>query len=465
MIAASITGCVFVPIDPRTRGEKLAYMLRNVGLPRRRLRRLLPAGRSTAVRGAVPDLRLDPRARDAARTPARCRSRRRGRRVAARGARRRRRRPSTCASTSPNDPLQIIYTSGTTGDPKGVVVPERALRRRRHARRAARLPARRPALHRALADPRQRPGGDARRRRYMGLRAVFSRRFTKSRLWDVCRAHGCTTFSLLGGMATAIYSEPPRADDADNPVRMVDRARGMPAGDLGGVREALRRADPRVVRRRSRAGMAFKPIGEGPIGIFGKPVPGHRDEDPRRARQRVPARRRRRDLLAPGRRRARPASSTSATPRPRAKKTRGGWLRSGDMGHARRRRLALLRLPQGRRHPPQRRLRQPGLRREGDRRAARRVATSSSTACRRRRARRARRTSSPRSCPPTGARFDAAAVFAACRDGLEPNFVPTYLQVVDEIPKTASEKPQERFLLERFELRQAGPTCSAQEGR
>ena len=29
--------------------------------------------------------------------------------------------------------------------------------------------------------------------------------------------------------------------------------------------------------------------------------------------------------------------------------------------------------------------------------------------------------------------------------------MPSYLQVVDEIPKTASEKPQERFLLERFE--------------
>jgi crotonobetaine/carnitine-CoA ligase len=31
MIAASMTGCVFVPIDPRTRGDKLAYMLRNAG--------------------------------------------------------------------------------------------------------------------------------------------------------------------------------------------------------------------------------------------------------------------------------------------------------------------------------------------------------------------------------------------------------------------------------------------------
>jgi crotonobetaine/carnitine-CoA ligase len=46
--------------------------------------------------------------------------------------------------------------------------------------------------------------------------------------------------------------------------------------------------------------------------------------------------------------------------------------------------------------------------------------------------------------------FDPKRVFAACRERLEANFVPTYLQVVTEIPKTASEKPQERFLLERF---------------
>ena len=29
--------------------------------------------------------------------------------------------------------------------------------------------------------------------------------------------------------------------------------------------------------------------------------------------------------------------------------------------------------------------------------------------------------------------------------------MPSYLQVVPEIPKTASEKPQERFLLEAFD--------------
>jgi carnitine-CoA ligase len=47
-------------------------------------------------------------------------------------------------------------------------------------------------------------------------------------------------------------------------------------------------------------------------------------------------------------------------------------------------------------------------------------------------------------------RFNAEKVFDICRAKLEPNFVPSYLQVVDEIPKTASEKPQERFLLVEF---------------
>jgi crotonobetaine/carnitine-CoA ligase len=54
------------------------------------------------------------------------------------------------------------------------------------------------------------------------------------------------------------------------------------------------------------------------------------------------------------------------------------------------------------------------------------------------------------------AAFDPAAVFCRCRSELEPNFVPSYLQVVEFIPKTASEKPQERFLLDVFAADAAG---------
>ena len=50
-----------------------------------------------------------------------------------------------------------------------------------------------------------------------------------------------------------------------------------------------------------------------------------------------------------------------------------------------------------------------------------------------------------------GEAADAASIFAACREQLEPNFVPSYLQVLEEIPKTASEKPQERILLQEFD--------------
>ena len=50
--------------------------------------------------------------------------------------------------------------------------------------------------------------------------------------------------------------------------------------------------------------------------------------------------------------------------------------------------------------------------------------------------------------PVDPSRFDAAALFARCRLMLKANSVPSYLQVVAEIPKTASEKPQERFLLD-----------------
>ena len=49
-----------------------------------------------------------------------------------------------------------------------------------------------------------------------------------------------------------------------------------------------------------------------------------------------------------------------------------------------------------------------------------------------------------------GASADHGPILAACRQRLEPNFVPSYLQVLEEIPKTASEKPQERLLLAQF---------------
>jgi len=49
-------------------------------------------------------------------------------------------------------------------------------------------------------------------------------------------------------------------------------------------------------------------------------------------------------------------------------------------------------------------------------------------------------------CRNTGTRSDPQSIFAPlCRKKLEPNFVPSYIQVLDQIPKTASKSPRTAF--------------------
>nr|HPR51443.1 ATP-dependent acyl-CoA ligase [Deltaproteobacteria bacterium] len=49
-----------------------------------------------------------------------------------------------------------------------------------------------------------------------------------------------------------------------------------------------------------------------------------------------------------------------------------------------------------------------------------------------------------------GQKIDPARVFAALSSTLEKHAVPSYLQIVDEIPKSASEKNLDRFLRDEF---------------
>jgi len=102
--------------------------------------------------------------------------------------------------------------------------------------------------------------------------AVVSRWFDRTRLWDVCIEHGVTTWSNTGGIATAVYSEPSSPRDRAHRVRLVVST-GMP-------REIWRPFEERFGVRvlecyvTTEGGFACKPVGVGPVGSFGKPPAG-----------------------------------------------------------------------------------------------------------------------------------------------------------------------------------------------
>jgi len=442
MIAASIAGAIFVPIDPRTKGEKLAFMLRNAGCSG-----LLCAddalGEVEAVRGAAPGLRWIFVVASGGRVPDLSRNAGTEPLGAALEANA---ETIDVRADGPMAPLQIMYTSGTTGDPKGIVG---------HNFRfcASQMLA---GMLGYQADERPYTGlsfthGNAQAvtlapTLYHGYRGVFSRRFTKSRLWDICRRYGVTSFSLVGGMATAIYSEPPRPDDADNPVRMVVSG-GMPAA----IWEAFeKRFDLKICEfygAMDGGGMAWKPAGVGPVGSFGKPMPGIEMKILDEEGGECPP-------LVLGEICVRPVGGEASVeyfgnPEASKKKIQKGWNRSGDVGWHDQEGWLFFGYRAG-----------GGIRRNGDfilpgyveKVIAEIVGVTDVFVY---------GVPAASGAPgekdvvaavvfAEGAPRDVAGIFRACRVRLEANFVPSWIQVVDEIPKTASEKPQERLLLARF---------------
>lgn len=441
MLAAAITGTVFVPIDPRAKGDKLAFFLnhahcRGVIVADYALANLQDVRQQLETVDWVVGL-ASGEAASAAPWPENVRCYQQLQEDAE-GL-------HPLAEQNPEAPMQLIFTSGTTGDPKGIVMTHgrycqtALLTRQVFGYRDDDRPYSGLSLTHANAQLVTLGASLA-----LGLSCVLSRRFSKSRLWDICREYGCTSFTLLGGMTTALYAEPPKADDADNPVRFVVSA-GMPKAIWS---EFEQRFGLQLLEFYGAAegGLTVKPIGTGPIGSIGKPVPSlrHRivDADGNDCARGEPG-----ELLF------KPIDGSPfkveyfANPLASAKKCADGWLHMGDVVSEDAEGWLFFHYRQG-----------SGIRRNGDfintafiEKVVAEcpavddayiygIASANGVA--------GERDVVAAVVPKDINDFDVQQVFKRCRKQLEANSVPSYVQVLTQIPKTASEKPQERFLVE-----------------
>lgn len=324
LIASSLIGLTLVPIDARTPPERLAYMLTKtrcallVAEPP-----ALPS--ALAVRNTCTSLRQiavlgDPPPMPAAGV------------VPYRSLIANTASPDIAAHRRPADEdMQILFTSGTTGNPKGIVYSHRKFTDT--ARLAATAFGYEPGdrLYSGLslthANAQLVTLGAALVR---GLPVVFSRRFSKSRMWHTVREHRCTSLTLLGGMTTAIYCAPPTPADRDHPVRLVVSA-GMPASIWSDFEQRFG-VSLLEFYGTAEGGLTIKPPGVGPAGSIGKPPPTLSIRIVDDAAQDV----------APGERGQLLIRASDGTPfqvhyvdEPEASqaKCRDGWLWTGDVVH------------------------------------------------------------------------------------------------------------------------------------
>ncbi|MBU2548707.1 MAG: AMP-binding protein [Proteobacteria bacterium] len=443
LYAASALGAIMVPVDPRSKGEKLRYQIQNSG-SKGVIYSAEFLERMSDVMSGLPDIKTIGIAyKDDFGVPV---------------------RPDLpdmadilAGPDEPRfdfsdhrleDPLMILYSSGTTGDPKGV-----------HMRgdRLVSLPTVAQFVWRYTPEDKLYNGLSLSHANayvitmlpglYLAIPSVLSRQFTKTRFWDIVRAHGCTCITNLGGVMMGLYSEPPRPDDGDNPVRLC-----VSAGTPKTIWEDFEKRFNLKIHEwyaTTEGGFAHKPPEAGPIGSFGKPLEGLfemkvvRDDGSECAPGEIG------ELVsrnAQGETKVEYHNNREAS----AEKVRDGWLMTGDMCHRDEEGWFFFDFRKG-----------GGLRRQGDfimpeyvekviaehpnvndvcvygiPAASGAPGESDLVAA---------------IVPALESRHEIESILRHCSSGLERNSIPTYIQVVPEIPKTASEKNLDRLLRDEFD--------------
>jgi crotonobetaine/carnitine-CoA ligase len=227
----------------------------------------------------------------------------------------------------------ILYTSGTTGPPKGVMIPHNAyavaglefVRNYVRIRADDVLYTSLPLFH---VNAQQLTTMGA---LISGRPMALAERFSASGFFDDLARHGATVFNYIGAMLTMLHKQPPRPDDARGPARLA----------IGGAapaslwRDFERRFGLRILEIYGLTETATVCLGNPPddvrVGRVGMPVSwaevrvedGEGVEAPPDAPGEIVVRARRPDTLFLGYYRREEAT---------AEAMRGGWFHTGDRG-------------------------------------------------------------------------------------------------------------------------------------